>query len=825
MAEFRISHYRVVKRLGAGGMGTVYKAEDVRLQRFVALKFLPDDMQCHGPLLGRFQQEAKAASALNHPNICTIYDVGEENGQAFMAMEFLEGHTLQHLIQGRPLDTATALSLGIEIAGALAAAHGKGIVHRDIKPANIFMTDSGHAKLLDFGLAKFDRSATPETSVTIAPQGTTQFTGPGSIVGTLAYMSPEQARGKELDARSDLFSFGAVLYEMAAGTPAFRGKTAAVIFDAILNQQPVPLTRFTPGVPPKLDDIVQKALEKNRDLRYTHAAELQTDLQRLKRELDSGHGTLTGGNSYVAPEMDAAGPVISAPADNQPESSSAAPLIAEGAPMQRKHSLGTFLRPALLPLLLVLPTGYLLLHRPHDKVSAATTASIAVLPFTDMSPGGDQSYFSDGLSEELINDLARVPGLKVAARSSAFQFKGKNADVREIGRKLGVANVLEGSVRKEGDHIRVTAELTKVDDGFQLWSQTFDRQVKDIFAVQDEIALAATKALQPKLLGNASAGTSSQGANQRAYEAYLKAKFFSGKGQSKEDLDKALDYCNTAIKLDANYAPAWALRAAIQNTMAATALTDPAEGFSQARLDAERAIALDPNLAAGYLALAMTQMHHDWDWDAARISLTKAADLEPGSSEVLRIQSYLERYRGNLDQAIELYERSIALDPLRTNSYLALGYLQYLADCYPEAHKDLDRALELNPQVPYAHQWLSTVLVQEGKRQEALEEISHEPSEWARLDGQALAYHALGRDADSDAALAGLIAKHSQDTAYQIAEIYSYRGQTNKSFDWLERAYDQRDPGIADIKTDPLLKDLRHDQRYTALVKKMHLPD
>jgi len=265
------------------------------------------------------------------------------------------------------------------------------------------------------------------------------------------------------------------------------------------------------------------------------------------------------------------------------------------------------------------------------------------------------------------------------------------------------------------------------------------------------------------------------------------------------------------------------LRAAIQNTMAGTALTDTGEGYSQARLDAERAIALDPNLAAGYLALAMTQMYHDWDWDAARISLTKAADLEPGSSEVLRIQSYLERSRGNLDKAIDLYSRSIALDPLRTNSYLALGYLQYIADCYPEAQKDFDRALELNPQVPYAHQWLSVILVQEGKPQEALEEISHEPSEWAKLYGLAIAYHALGRDADSDTALAGLIAKHSQDTAYQIASIYAYRGQTAKAFEWLDRAYDQRDPGIADLKTDPLLRNLHYDRRYTALVRKMGL--
>jgi TolB-like protein/DNA-binding winged helix-turn-helix (wHTH) protein/Flp pilus assembly protein TadD len=470
--------------------------------------------------------------------------------------------------------------------------------------------------------------------------------------------------------------------------------------------------------------------------------------------------------------------------------------------------------------------AYLMLTRNRRNAASSTNTSIAVLPFADMSPSQDQEYFSDGLAEQLINDLAKVSGLKVIGRSSAFQFKGKNQDLRDVGRRLGVANVLEGSVRREGNHLRITAELIKADDGFQLWSQTYDREVEDIFAVQNEIALAATDALQLKLLGTNGqpVAPNLHSADPDAYQAYLEAKYFIGRGASKEDLGKALAYTDRAIKLDERYAPAWALRASVQNVMATVSLTDVTEGFRRARDDAERAIALDPTLGSAYLALARTQIFYDWDWDAASTCLTKAAALEPGNAEIFQIHSRLSALLGNLDEAVNLGEQSVALDPLDTISRLQLGYVLYVESRYDAAEVELQKALDLNPQAGFVHVTLGKILIAEAKPQQALAEIEKEPNDWERLTGQALVYHALGREQDSTAALAGLIAKHDTDSAFQIAEVYAFRGESDKAFEWLDRAYKQRDAGLPEIKTDPLAISLHHDPRYTALLKRMRLP-
>jgi TolB-like protein/DNA-binding winged helix-turn-helix (wHTH) protein/Flp pilus assembly protein TadD len=526
------------------------------------------------------------------------------------------------------------------------------------------------------------------------------------------------------------------------------------------------------------------------------------------------------------PPVPATPPAIEEPATEENDGPATAP--SEEKSSSGRHRLWRF---AVLPIMVVLAAAaiagqYFRVARNRVDATSLKNTSIAVLPFVDMSAAKDQEYFSDGLAEQLINDLAKVSNLKVVGRSSAFQFKGKNEDLRDVGRKLGVANVLEGSVRRDGNHVRITAELIKADDGFQLWSQTYDREIKDIFGVEDDIAQAATEALRLKLMGGNGQPVASnlRSTNPEAYQAYLQAEYFRGRGQSKEDLDKALAYTDTAINLDEKYAPAWALRSLVQNAMAESGLTDTTEGFRKARDDAERAIALDPTLASAYLALATTQIFYDWDWDAGNTSLTKAAELEPGSVEIFRLRSYLSRVVGNLDQANKLYEQAVALDPLRTNSHLGRGYLLYVAGRYDEAQTALQKAQDLNPQAPLVHLTLGKILLAEGRSQQALVEFEKEPSGGGKLTGQALAYHALGREQDSNAALAELIAKHHTFSAYQVAQVYAYRGESDKSFEWLDHAYQQRDPGLPEVKSNPLFKNLHQDPRYSELLKKMRLP-
>jgi TolB-like protein/DNA-binding winged helix-turn-helix (wHTH) protein/Flp pilus assembly protein TadD len=493
----------------------------------------------------------------------------------------------------------------------------------------------------------------------------------------------------------------------------------------------------------------------------------------------------------------------------------------------RKHRLWKLV---IIPVLAVVAAatiaGYFQAARKGPNAPSLNNTSIAVLPFADLSPAKDQAYFADGLAEQLINDLAKVSGLKVVGRSSAFMFRGKNEDVRDVGRKLGVANVLEGSVRREGNHLRITAELIKADDGFQLWSQTYDREIKDIFAVQDEVALATTEALQLKLLGGNGQPIASnlRGTNPEAYQAYLWANYFFDRGPSREDLGKALAYTDTAIKLDEKYGPAWALRSLVQNEMAGYSLTNPTEGYRKARDDAGRAIALDPTLAPAYLALARMQINYDWDWNAANISLTKAAVIEPGNVEVLRLRSHLSMVLGNLDEAVKLAKQAVALDPLRTSCHSGLGYLLYVSGRYDEAWAALQKALDLNPRATYVHVGLGEILIEEGKPQQALAEIQKESIEWGKLTGLALAFHALNREQDSNTALAGLMSKYGTEGAYQIARVYAFRGESDKSFEWLDRAYKQRDSGLPGFNTDPLFKNLRRDPRYTELLKKMRLP-
>jgi serine/threonine protein kinase/Tfp pilus assembly protein PilF len=823
-----ILHYRTIRELGKGGMGEVYLAEDTRLDRKVALKILPQEFASDAGRMARFVQEAKSASALNHPGIITIYEIGQAEGMQFIASEYIEGETLrQHMLRGR-MPIRETLDVAVQIAGALSAAHGAGIIHRDIKPENMMLRPDGYVKVLDFGLAKPTQQETPTTS-TQAPTIARAKTEPGMLLGTLAYMSPEQARGKVVDARTDIFSFGILLYEMVTGRAPFEGETTSDIIASILKTDPPPLVFHSPEAPAELERIVTKAIAKSQEERYQTAQDLLIDLRRLRqqREIDGELERSRSGDSLNRSAFAINSGQTTAPAtarDTQAaRNASSAEYIATEI---KQHKRGFALVMLAMVVIAAIVAAVLFFTTGGSRID-----SLAVLPFVNAGDDRGADYLSDGISESIIYDLSQLSTLKVIPRSSVFRYKGQQTDLQTVARELGVRAVFTGTIRVQGDTLLVSAELIDAKENRLLWGQQYNHKIADTLSVQQEIS----KNISEKLRLNLSGADEKLLARRHtesgdAYQEYLKGQFWLNR-RNEEGFRKAIEFFNHAVEKDPSYALAYAGLADCYALLGTYALMEPSEGFPKAKAAAMKALALDQQLAEAHTSLANILTSYDWDFANAEKEFKRAIALNPNYATAHQwYAEYLEAM-GRHDEAIVEIKRAQELDPLSLIIGAVTGRIYYCARRYDQSIDQLEKTLQTERHFGPAAAFLAQSYLKKGMHERAIltaqEPAKSAPGVSVYVTILGNAYAISGKKEEAENVLVQLkeLSKRQYVQPSYIAMLYTGLGDRDEAFEWLEKAYTSRDDRLVFVMTDPLMDSLGSDPRFQNLARRIGLPE